>query len=77
MAIIDELRTRLPFFFAGKEIDRLTDGFFCWRTIQNLRCLGKCPEHCFEKKGNSKNSPVFILRDPFLDWYESTMKADA
>lgn len=58
----------LPEKFLANQLDELTDGFFRWRTIKNLRSKGLIPEACFVKISPRK---IMILKAPFLEWAEN------
>lgn len=66
MSYLDFLRGSLPAFFPAPQLDKLTNGILCWRTIQNNR--SKFPPECFERISTRK---ILIVRDPFLDAYSS------
>lgn len=69
--IVDQLRKELPATFAGPQMDKLTGGALCWRTIQNRRSRREIPEECFFRSGTS--GPTLVRRDRFLDWWQSTL----
>ena len=68
-AIIDELRATLPPVWLGTRTNELTGGAICWGTIQNRRSRHEIPDECFARSG----SRVLVIRDPFLDWWASTL----
>jgi len=68
--VIDELRRILPPVFAGTSLNELTGGAIHWPTIQNRRCAKEIPDECFVRSGNR----VVVLRDPFLDWWATTLQ---
>jgi hypothetical protein len=68
-SIIDDLRAALPPVWLGTRTDELTGGAICWGTTQNRRSRGEIPERCFVRSG----SRVLVLRDPFLDWWATTL----
>jgi hypothetical protein len=68
--VIDELRQVLPPVFAGTSFDELTGGAIHWPTIQNRRCDKEIPDECFVRSGNR----VLVIRDPFLDWWGTTLR---
>lgn len=67
--IIDELRAALPPIFAGTSVGELTGGAIHWATIQNKRSRREIPEECFIRSGPR----VLVRRDPFLDWWGTTL----
>jgi hypothetical protein len=68
--VIDKLRQVLPPVFAGTSLDELTGGAIHWPTIQNRRCGKEIPDECFVRSGNR----VLVIRDPFLDWWGTTLR---
>jgi hypothetical protein len=68
--VIDELRQTLPPVFAGTSLDQLTGGAIHWPTVQNRRALRQISDDCFVRSGTR----VLVLRDPFLDWWSTTLK---
>jgi hypothetical protein len=68
-AIIEELRATLPPVWRGTRTDELTGGAICWGTTQNRRSRGEIPDECFARSG----SRVLVIRDPFLDWWVTTL----
>lgn len=67
--VVDTLRDSLPPIFAGPKIDNLTGGALRWRTIQNKRSRREIPDTCFVRSGPR----VLVCRDPFLDWWATTL----
>ena len=67
--VIDDLRAALPPVWLGTRTDELTGGAICWGTTQNRRSRGEIPERCFTRSG----SRVLVVRDPFLDWWATTL----
>src|SRR5437868_1958075 len=67
--VIAELRLALPPVFAGVSLDELTGGAIHWPTIQNRRSAREIPDECFCRSG----SRVLVIRDPFLDWWGTTL----
>ena len=67
--VVDELRQTLPPVFAGTSLDDLTGGAIHWPTIQNRRALRQIPDDCFVRSGTR----VLVLRDPFLNWWATTL----
>jgi hypothetical protein len=70
--IINDFRRQWPAVFAGTAINQMSGNAINWETIQNKRCLDEIPAECFIKSGPSK---VLIVRDPFLDWWKSTLRS--
>ena len=70
-SLVDELRKVLPIVFAGPSIDALTGSAINWGTIQNKRCRREIPDECFVRSGNG---PTLVIRDPFLDWWQTTLR---
>jgi hypothetical protein len=68
---VEELRKALPVVFAGPSIDALTGDAINWGTIQNKRCRREIPDECFARSGNG---PTIVIRDPFLDWWATTLR---
>lgn len=66
MDFINHLRETLPPFFPATQLDELTSGILCWRTVQNNR--RSYPEACFSKISPKK---TVICRDCFLDYISS------
>ena len=69
MDIIAELRAALPPVFLGSKIGELTGHAIAWGTVQNKRSRREIPDDCFTRSG----SRVLVLRDPFLNWWETTL----
>ena len=69
MQVIDDLRQALPPVFAGTAMGQLTGDAINWGTIQNKRCAREIPEACFIRSG----ARVLVVRDPFLDWWATTL----
>jgi hypothetical protein len=69
--IVEQLRERLPSTFAGTSLPKLTGDSINWGTIQNKRSRREIPEACFIKSGKR----VLVVRDPFLDWWATTLRA--
>lgn len=67
--IVEGLRREMPPVWAGTETNHLTGKALCWGTIQNKRSRGEIPDNCFVKSGKR----VLVVRDPFLDWWQSTL----
>lgn len=70
--IIEELRAALPPVFAGQSLDEFTGKAINWRTIQNARSRREIPSNCFGYAGKK----VLVIRDPFLAWWRTTLRAD-
>ena len=70
-SLIDELRKVLPVVFAGPSIDALTGDAINWGTIQNKRCRREIPDECFARSGYG---PTLVIRDPFLNWWATTLR---
>jgi hypothetical protein len=70
--IIEELRAALPPVFAGQSLDELTGNAIHWPTTQNARSRREIPAECFAYSGRK----VLIVRDPFLAWWKTTLRAD-
>ncbi|MEL7640748.1 MAG: hypothetical protein AAGU21_13985 [Solidesulfovibrio sp.] len=70
--IIEELRAAWPPVVAGQSLDELTAGAIHWPTIQNARSRREIPAECFAYAGRK----VLIVRDPFLAWWKTTLRAD-
>jgi hypothetical protein len=68
-SVIDDLRAALPPVWLGTRTDELTGGAICWGTTQNRRSRGEIPERCFARSG----SRVLVIRDPFLEWWQTTL----
>jgi hypothetical protein len=68
--ILEQLREELPAVFLGTSASELTGDAICWGTIQNKRSRGEIPDECFLRSG----SRVLVVRDPFLDWWASTLR---
>jgi len=69
--IVEELRAALPPVFLGSRIGDLTCGAVHWPTIQNRRSRKEIPTDCFVYAGRR----VLVRRDPFLDWFATTLSA--
>jgi hypothetical protein len=69
--IVEELRAALPLVFTGPSLDERTGGAICWGTIQNKRSRGEIPPECFTRSGSG---PTIVIRDPFLDWWRTTLR---
>jgi hypothetical protein len=71
MDIIAELRSALPPVFRGSKIGELTGYSIAWGTVQNKRSRGEIPDEreIFMRSGNR----VLVARDPFLDWWATTL----
>jgi hypothetical protein len=69
MDVIAELRATLPPVFLGSKIDKLTGHAIAWGTVQNKRSQRVIPDECFVRSGLR----VLVLRDPFLDWWATTL----
>jgi hypothetical protein len=69
--VISELRRTLPPIFRGARIGELTGYSIAWGTLQNRRSRGEIPNESemFLRSGNR----VLIVRDPFLDWWATTL----
>jgi hypothetical protein len=61
--------TALPPVWLGTRTDELTGGAINWGTTQNRRSKGVIPDACFARGG----SRVLVIRDPFLDWWATTL----
>jgi hypothetical protein len=70
--IIEELRAAWPPVVAGQSLDELTAGGIHWPTVQNARSRREIPAECFCYSGRK----VLIVRDPFLAWWKTTLRAD-
>ncbi len=67
--IVEELRQTLPPVFAGTAIGSLTGDAINWGTIQNKRATREIPDSCFIRSGTR----VLVVRDPFLNWWATTL----
>jgi hypothetical protein len=69
--IIAELRRALPRVFLGAKLDQLSGGAINWGTTQNRRSRDEIPnaDKIFVRSGNR----VLVIRDPFLDWWATTL----
>src|SRR5215472_3159431 len=67
--VLEELRKALPAVFAGTSLDELTGNAIRWATTQNRRAQRKIPDKCFCRSGPR----VLVIRDPFLDWWQTTL----
>jgi hypothetical protein len=65
---LEQFKTDWPAVFAGVELDKMTGGGFRWRTLQNLKSTGEAPNDIFLRSGSHK---LLVVRDPFLDWWQS------
>jgi hypothetical protein len=72
LTAIDGFRNEWPAAFAGPRIDELSGHAIRWSTTQNRRSRGEIPAGCF-----IDGRPTIVLRDPFLDWFESFLAARA
>ncbi len=70
--IVAELQSALPPVFAGQSLDSLTGDAIHWPSIQNARSRGEIPTECFAYAGRK----VLVRRDPFLNWWKTTLRAD-
>jgi hypothetical protein len=68
--VAEAFRKSWPPAFAGPEIGRLSGGTLRWRTVKNKKILGIIPAACFVRGGYRL---TIVLRDPFLDWWETTL----
>jgi hypothetical protein len=70
--VVDELRRKLPPIFLGAKVGDLTGHSINWGTIQNRRARRVIPgdERIFVRSGNR----VLVYRDPFLDWWSTTLE---
>lgn len=71
-AFIQVMRAHLPPVFLGSLIGELTGGACHWPTLQNRRSRREIPDDCFAYSGRQ----VLVRRDPFLDWWGSTLSTD-
>ncbi|WP_075353043.1 hypothetical protein [Desulfovibrio sp. DV] len=69
--VIEELRAALPPVLAGQSLAELTGNAMHWPTVQNARSRREIPEECFVYAGRK----VLIVRDPFLAWWKTTLRA--
>jgi hypothetical protein len=69
--VVAELRRTLPPVFLGSKIGDLTGRAIAWGTIQNKRSRHEIPHEdaIFVRSGNR----VLVRRDPFLDWWSTTL----
>lgn len=70
LSVIEKFRANLPPAFAGRQIDELTGNGLRWRTLQNLKSLGKIPLDIFIKQTGGK---VLLDRDRLLSWWETRL----
>ena len=68
--VVEGFRKEWPAAFAGPLIDKLSGNVFRWSTTQNRRSRKEIPLDCF-----IEGRPTIVLRDRFLDWMESQLKA--
>jgi hypothetical protein len=63
---VEGFRRAWPTAFAGPMLDKLSGNAIRWPTTQNRRSRGEIPRECF-----IEGRPTIVLRDPFLDWWET------
>ena len=68
--VVEGFRKEWPIAFAGPRLDELSGYSIRWSTTQNRRSQKKIPDECFASGGPRL---TIILRDPFLDWWETTL----
>jgi hypothetical protein len=73
LEIVEQLRKEWPATFAGTRIDDLSGGAIIWGTIKNKRSRKEIPKDCFVYSGPK----VLVVRDRFLDWWATQLKAAA
>jgi hypothetical protein len=66
--VVEGFRREWPAAFAGPSLDKLSGNAKRWSTTQNQRSRGEIPAECF-----IPGRPTIILRDRFLDWWESKL----
>jgi hypothetical protein len=66
--VIEGFRKEWPAAFAGPSLDKLSGNAKRWSTTQNERSRGEIPAECFVP-----GRPSIVLRDPFLDWWETKL----
>ena len=71
--LVAGLKKDLPPAFLGPNLDRLTGGAICWRTIQNKRSRREIPEE--EKIFIRSGTRLIVDRDEFLRWWVTTLKS--
>jgi hypothetical protein len=73
--VVEELRETLPPVFAGSSLGKLTGDAINWPTIQNKRALREIPDECFIRSRAGGRGPgrILVRRDPFLDWWRTTL----
>jgi hypothetical protein len=69
--LVKRWREEFPPVWLGSETDNLTGRALRWRTIQNKRQKGEIPPECFVRSQSGLR--VMVLRDPFLDWWKTTL----
>jgi hypothetical protein len=67
--VVEGFRKEWPAAFAGPSLDKLSGNAFRWSTTQNRRSRGEIPSECFVN-----GRPTLVLRDPFLNWWATTLQ---
>jgi hypothetical protein len=69
--VVAKLRETLQPVFLGSKIGELTGYSIAWGTVQNKRSRREIPneDEIFIRSGNR----LLVVRDPFLDWWSSTL----
>jgi hypothetical protein len=71
--VVQGFRKEWPSAFAGTMLDKLSGNAIRWSTTQNKRSDRKIPAECFVRGGARL---TIVLRDPFLDWWETTLPGE-
>ena len=69
--LIERLRQELPAVFLGAKLAELTGHAIAWGSVQNKRSRREIENESkiFIRSGNR----VLVIRDPFLDWWATTL----
>lgn len=69
--LIERLRQELPAVFLGAKLAELTGHAIVWGSVQNKRSRREIENESriFIRSGNR----VLVIRDPFLDWWATTL----
>jgi hypothetical protein len=68
--VVEGFRKEWPPAFAGPKLNELSGNAIRWSTTQNRRSRRQIPDECFVRGGARL---VIVLRDPFLDWWATTL----
>jgi hypothetical protein len=68
--VVQGFRKEWPSAFAGTMLDELSGNTIRCSTTQNKRSRREIPSECFIRGGGRL---TIVLRDPFLDWWETTL----